>query len=435
MTIQRAMALAAATILFAPRLGAQANPSAEAVSLGSAFTAAARGADAIAWNPAGLALPGTGAFSFNILPLNGQGGTGPITGKDLKPYSGINVPAGIRQQWLARITAAGGQALSGGVDASLLAINIRNIGISLSSSARLSGNIPPDAAQLILFGNTGLTGVPQSFNLTGARAEGSVISTAALSFGKELNVRIGAASEQHFAFGITAKYVFGNVLGIARDAGSSLSGAPIVVGLNALLVASDSTTDNYQPFRSRGNGFGADIGLAWQGGPFKLGVAVHDVVNTFKWNTSTFVARTTQVTFNGTTRVQNTGPFVPFASLPDSIRIPAENDINGLTIKPTVAVGASYDLFSRLTLSGEYAARLGDGLSLQPKSRVSAGVQLRLIPLIPLRAGFMQTPDATFITGGLGLHFGAVFGIDLAGGVNTKSSGDGLAAVTIRIGR
>lgn len=435
MTIQRAMALAAATLLFAPSLGAQANPSAEAVSLGSAFTAAARGTDAIAWNPAGLALPGTSAFSFNILPLNGLAGSGPITGKDLKPYSGINVPAGVRQQWLSRIAAAGGQALSGSVDATLLAFNVRNLGVSLSSTARLAGNIPPDAAQLILFGNTGLTGAPQALNLNGARAEGSMISTAAVSFGKELNVRLGSSSEQHFAIGVTAKYVFGNVLGLARDAGSTLTASPIVVGLQTLYIASDSGTDNYQPFSSRGNGFGADIGFAWQGGPFKVGVAVHDVVNTFKWNTATFVARTARVTYTGSTPVQNTGPFVPFSSLPDSIRVPAENDINGLTIKPTVAVGASYDLFTRLTLSGEYATRLGDGLSVQPKTRLSAGVQLRLIPLIPLRAGYMQTPDATFVTGGFGLHFGGVFGIDVAGGVNTKTSGDGLAAVTIRFGR
>ena len=435
MTIQRALTLAAAALLLASPASAQANPSAAAVGMGNAFTAAARGADAIAWNPAGLALTGTGGFSFNIFPLTLQGGLGPITGKDLKPFSGDSVPFAVRQQWLQRITDAGGQLLGGSGDVSLIAMNIKRLGFSFSTAARLNGNIPPDAAELLLFGNRGRTGSPQAFNLAGARVEASSISTAAVSFGQELNVRIGGADNQRFAIGITAKYVFGNLLALGRDAGSSLSATPIAVGLQALMILSDTSTTGFNPLTSRGSGFGADIGIAWEGGPFKFGVAVKDVVNTFKWNPETFYARTTQVTFNGTTRVQNTGPFVPLSSLPDSVRRPVLDDINGLTIKPTLAIGGSWDLFSRLTVSGEYAARLGDGLTLSPKSRLSAGVQLKLIPLIPLRAGYMQLKDATFVTLGAGLHFGPVFGIDVAGGLNTKSSGDGLVALTMRIGR
>src|SRR5919199_3719364 len=54
-------------------------PSASAVALGSGdnYTALARGYNAVAWNPAGLAMPGNPGFSLTILPVRGSGGLRP----------------------------------------------------------------------------------------------------------------------------------------------------------------------------------------------------------------------------------------------------------------------------------------------------------------------------------------------------------------------
>ena len=221
-----------------------ANTSPAATALGGAYTASARGFDAIAWNPAGLAMPGTGGFSLSLLlNVGGTGGSGPIGAKDLKPFSGDSIPYATRVAWLGRIRAAGGQNFGGGVDLSLISMNIANVGLSYSVAARASGNLPGDAAELLLFGNYGFANSVRPYTLQGARFDVSAIGTAAVSVGKELNVRFGSASDQHFAIGLTAKYHLGHVLGVVVDGGSLVSSSP-AVDVNVKMRAIVSDTGN-----------------------------------------------------------------------------------------------------------------------------------------------------------------------------------------------
>src|SRR5919206_5228981 len=85
-------------------------PSASAVALGTGdnYTALARGYNAVAWNPAGLAMPGNPGFSLTILPVRGSGGLSPITLSDVADFSGTTIPDDVKASWLERIAAAGG---------------------------------------------------------------------------------------------------------------------------------------------------------------------------------------------------------------------------------------------------------------------------------------------------------------------------------------
>ncbi len=66
---------AAAVVALAARPAAAQLPSASASALGVGdnYTALARGYNAVAWNPAGLAMPGSPGFSLAIMPLLGWG--------------------------------------------------------------------------------------------------------------------------------------------------------------------------------------------------------------------------------------------------------------------------------------------------------------------------------------------------------------------------
>ena len=285
--------LMVACLLLASRAGAQviANPSAAIAAMGGTGTATARGLDAPGWNPAGLGLPGTSVFSLSLLlNANGAGGSGPIGSSDFsKNYPGDTVPDAVRRGWLDKVRSSGGQGLNGAADFSLIALNIGPVGFSYSAAARASGRIPTDAAELLLFGNYGYADSLRAFNLAGARIDAAVISTAAISYGVPLNVRIGAWEEQHFAVGVTAKYLMGHVLGVASDAGSTIITAPVDVDVRIRAVASDtggnsgSGSGGNNSSAIRGSGVGFDVGIAWEGGPFKVGIALRDIVNTFKW--------------------------------------------------------------------------------------------------------------------------------------------------------
>ena len=412
-----------------------ANTSPAATALGGAYTASARGFDAIAWNPAGLAMPGTGGFSLSLLlNVGGTGGSGPIGAKDLKPFSGDSIPYATRVAWLGRIRAAGGQNFGGGVDLSLISMNIANVGLSYSVAARASGNLPGDAAELLLFGNYGFANSVRPYTLQGARFDVSAIGTAAVSVGKELNVRFGSASDQHFAIGLTAKYHLGHVLGVVVDGGSLVSSSP-AVDVNVKMRAIVSDTGNSKGgLPMAGNGFGVDAGVAWQGGPLKIGLAVRDIVNTFKWTPDEMYTRYTTLRYANGVQSQIDGVWQKVSALGAGARDSVTQALNPLVINPSVAVGLAYDLPLRFTVSGEYQQRFGDGIALAAKTRYSAGLQWKGIPFLPIRAGYSNTPDATYFTGGVGIDLGLVR-LDVAGGVNSKTSGDGLAAVALSFGR
>lgn len=427
-----AVTLCAATAASAQSI---ANTSAAATALGGAYTASARGFDAIGWNPAGLAMPGTGGFSFTLLLNAGaNGGSSPIGPKDLKPYSNDTIPYAVRSDWLAKIRAAGGQSLNGGADFSLLSMNIGNVGLSYSVAARASGNLPGDAAELLLFGNYGYANAVRPYTLAGARLDVSAIGTAALAFGKELNVRFGSASDQHFAIGVTAKYHMGHALGVVVDGGSVVSSLPVVdVDVRMRQIVSDTGTAK-GGLPMAGNGLGVDLGAAWQGGRLKIGVAVRDVVNTFKWTPGEMYTRYSTVRYTSGVQSQIDGVWTKVSALGAAAKDSVTQALSPLVINPSLAVGFALELPVRFTLSGDYQQRFGEGINLTPKSRYGVGLQWKIIPFLPLRAGYANTPDATFLTGGVGLDLGLVR-LDVAGGVNTKTSGDGVAAVGLTFGR
>ena len=122
--IRRALSSIALLVAVADLGGAQVpNASPAATGLSGAFTARARGYDAIAWNPANLGLRDNPRFSFSLLAISGSSGLAPITLADIAQYSGKTLPRETREKWLQTVTSEGGESGSAEGGVTLVALS------------------------------------------------------------------------------------------------------------------------------------------------------------------------------------------------------------------------------------------------------------------------------------------------------------------------
>ncbi len=157
-----------------PRRGAAPERECLGARHGDNYTALARGYNAIAWNPAGLAMPGSPGLSLAILPVRGGSGIGPVTLADVAEYDGVVLPDQVKAQWLERIAADGGERGNAAVDVTYLALSVGRIGVQLATSGYAASNIGPDAAELLLYGNAGRTGEPRPYTLSNSTMDAAV---------------------------------------------------------------------------------------------------------------------------------------------------------------------------------------------------------------------------------------------------------------------
>ena len=172
--VRRLPALMAAAAAFAaPAAGQIPSASTAALGMGDSYTAAARGFNAIAWNPAGLGLTGNQSGSLTLLTVRGVNGIGPITLSDMATYSDAVVPDGVKLDWLTRIASAGGQTGVGEATATWGAFQAGRFGMQLGSVARGVTDLSPGVAELVMFGNAGDQGQPETLDLSGSSQFGT----------------------------------------------------------------------------------------------------------------------------------------------------------------------------------------------------------------------------------------------------------------------
>src|SRR5213594_2277644 len=99
-----ALMLSSGTIPAAAQLP---NASAAAFGMGGNFTAIARGYEAVAWNPANLAMPGRPFFSIGVGIAGGTAGMDPIDLTALHAFSGKVIDSVTRVAWIDKVRLAG----------------------------------------------------------------------------------------------------------------------------------------------------------------------------------------------------------------------------------------------------------------------------------------------------------------------------------------
>ena len=417
-----AAALAAAATVASSAAHAQLpSASAAALGVGDNYTARARGFAAVSWNPAGLGLRDNPRWSLAVLPVRGVGGLGPVGYGDITEYGGELLGDSVKNAWLRRVTESGRERGGAGGDVTYLALSVGRVGFQLSTRAEGMLDIPPDGVELLLVGNAGRTGEPRDLRLAGASVDAAVASTAALSYAQPLPLRLGTAPDQQASVGVTLKYTVGHAFVRGRDAGTALTARPLEVNIAFPVVQSDTSYDDF----TAGSGVGLDLGAAWQGGRWSVGVAAHNIVSTFEWDASKLYYRPAEAFFDIDTSTTN------FDALPfDSLGAGAlRDDVTGFRFRPMLSAGAAVRVGNRTTLSADVRSGVGDGFGTEPDLHVGVGAEYRPVGWLPLRVGAASLTGGYHLAGGVGVEAGP---LNLAASVarrKTDALGDGAIAM------
>lgn len=387
----RGASLAGALLLPAAARAQLPNASAAAFALGS-YVGAARGADAVAWNPANLALPGGPAFSLRALAGGGVSGLAPISWSDVSGWGDQTLPVEVRTAWLARVSAAGRQTGAADGGATALALSAGRFGLHVGASGYTRADLAPDAIEALLFGNAGRTGEPRDLSFAGSQVRGGAFGTTAVSYAQPVGGRASV--------GVTAKYVLGAAVLRAEDGGSAVTTREVAVRFPAVYSAAGS--------RSSGSGYGVDLGAAWTGSALTLGAAVENVVNTFAWRGAALRYRAGAASFDGTTSSSDFDERA-FAEAPHALR----DAVAAERFAPALAAGAAWRRGDALLVTADARRALGgdDAIVVGPRTHVGAGVESRLLRVLPVRAGAALVGGGYRLSAGAGLRLG---GFELA---------------------
>lgn len=414
-----ALAVLGALMAAAPLAGQLPDASAATLGTGGNNTATVRGFAAIGANPAGLGMPGPG-FSLAIVPVQASSGLNPIGLKDIKDVGGQLMSSATKEDWLARVTKAGGQSGSVTAGVSPLSLSVGRFGLQISGIASVNLDLAPSIMELALYGNAGRTGTPSDLTLSGSSASAFAVTTAGLSYGIPLHTKTGS-----MALGFTFKYSMGQVLAVARDQGGSVQSDPIQVNIDFPMVSPDE--NNIKP--NNGSGVGLDVGFQMKRHGLALGAAVMNVFNTFAWKTDNLVYRAGTAVLDQGTDSTNFDKQA-YSLAPTALK----SAVDGMTFKPVVSVGGAYDVRPDFTVSADLRSRLGDGMSIDPKMHLGAGAEYRGLKVLYLRAGAALITDGYEYGGGLSLVLGPL-DISAAGALEGGNVGNvGLAQFTLSFG-
>ena len=421
--LRTSIAAVFALVVAAPAAAQLPNPSAASVGMAGSYTAMARGLSSMAWNPAGLAMPGTSGFAISVLPLGGIAGLDPVTLADIAEFDDTIIPNDVKQEWMDEITAEGSQQGNGGLSLTYLAMNVGRFGFQVGTSSVATADIGPGVARLLLFGNAD---GDSAITVEGENSEMDfgVVSTAALSYAHPLTLRLGPIPDQRFALGVTLKYVIGHGVISGFDDGTRADADPlsaevvfptiISIKPDTVVVDGDTVEATEQSAWNKGSGFGIDVGAMWEGGIFSGALTVRNLMNTFAWNEDDLWYSPGEALFDADTTTTDF-EYRPLSEAPPEVR----DRLNGLTFTPSVALAGAVRL-PMVKVTGEVRHQTGESLSLEEGTHVGVGAEFRPVAFLPIRAGVATMGGGFNLGAGLGLEFG-VFNMNVAA---SRRSGD-----------
>ena len=400
-----------------PHTAAGQLPSASTAALATAnnYTALARGFTAIALNPAGLGMPGNPGFSlsFPFFPVEARAGLNALTLSEIAEFEEQILPDSARDAWLQSVIDEGGLTARVGAAATEFALTAGRVGFQISTVGEAKATIAPDAFELAMFGNAGRTGTARDMTLVGTDANGWAATTAALALG----IPVGGGESGTFAVGATLKYTVGHVLVTASDAGSVIRSNPIGIDLALPSIAPDSLTLN------NGTGMGLDLGLAWEGSALAVSTSVQNVYNTFQWKLDGFAYRAGDIVLDVDSTATDFDA-VAVTNAPATL----QDEVLAQSFEPAFNLGVAFRPSERLAVTADFRHDTGEALVLGERSHIGVGVELRLLPFLPLRGGVSRiSGGAVQLAGGFGLEMGP---LHLSGGYlfEKRSAGEFRAA-------
>lgn len=413
----------------AAQLPASFNP--RSLALGGAYTSIARGWEAALSNPAMLAANGRPGFTLGLPNVSYETGSNTYTFGDFKKYANRTLNDEDKAYLLNRITQ----------DDSVL--TIRNVvgtapaGLSIGPFALAwytTGNVDfsmgADAVELILYGNAHRAGPGEFFTARGSGGNGWAASTIAGSFALPVaNLPLG-----RLAVGATYKKVLGHALGRGAELSSRFQVNPSFavnaaghgiytdVGTNCGSVSFSLSASSDPCSMNAGAGYGVDIGAVLQmsGRALTLSAVFVNAMGSMTWQQDRFVYERTLdslvETPTGDVRdtsvsVRLTGAQIDGDAIARALR---DTLLAHADFSQVLRFGAALRRGGWLTLTAGGSLRLKEGLDNVPAQTLSAGGELRLLRILPLRAGISTDLANTLI-------FSAGSGIQLLG-INVDAS-------------
>ena len=377
-----------------------ADASARSTGLSGNDTATVQGFGAIGANPAGLAGPHSG-FSLAIMPVRVSVRSEPIGVADLaevvEDLQTLDVEDVVKGPWLERIRNSDGQHVKVAVDISPFALTVGNIGLQVSAMVYLDGMIPPEVAEVadaaIADDKAGAPVSPVT-----AEVRGYATTTAGLSFAYQLPI----LEEQLdvLTAGATVKYTVGNAVAIGRVTGSydPVAGTANVTGSAVHTRVESESWQNFLDGQN-GSGIGLDLGVMLLIDQISLGLAIHNVFNTFAWNEDRHIYRPIDVAASSMEEFD--AGERPYTDAPAEAR-----HLDDLRFKPSVRLGVAYAILEDLTVSADGRYRFGDGIAFEPQHHVGVGAEYRWLDNLHLRGGGALIPGGFQIGGGLSVILG-----------------------------
>jgi len=389
------------------------------------YTAAARGYEAIVWNPALLAMPGHPRFSLNIAQVAADIHSNTLGPSDVLHYLNDTLDVAAKDKILTQIRAGSDSTLALGAtaDAQALGLTIGPFGIMATGAGDGYAALSDDAVELALYGNVTRRAPGQRYSATGTRGSGWAGASVAIGFGLPLRV----VPVGHLAVGATFRLTQMITAGIAGDAGSFLQNAPNFSARaagQALIFHPDSSATN------NGFGVGLDFGLAYDlASGIRLGLAVENVFSTISWKEKNlvyyrqdYILEQVGDQFTDSTVADINMPYDPT----DPNQLALHDSLVGAQTFPTRVRAGVLLSAGPFLIAGDAMVQLKRGLVPGDAQRLSAGAELPLGGFCALRAGLSSNFAGSFsYGGGFGFKMGPVR-LDLGASATPGGSRQGM---------
>lgn len=370
--------------------------SASALGLADNYSALASGADAPAWNAAGLALRGSPRLEVRVLAGRAILGLHRVTLGVVAAYLDTIVPVEFNRGYVGRITGEVSERGTSGFEGTGVAVSRGRFAIQFASLGRSIQRIAPDPAILERFGDPASEG---RLNFAGARYDVAVSSTLALSYAHPVAPRLALLGHS-IAVGATIKYTVGHALIVGEDRGSLLTRTPLELGIDFPVIASDTIFDTPE---HKGDGLGVDIGAGWNSAKWAAAATVRNIVNTFRWDAEEFIFRPGTARFTRDSAIADFDA-QSFVNAPAHLRA----RLRELTWRRTLSAGVAFRPRRGVVVAADLRRDIGDGLEIAPRTHAGAGLEYRAVPGFPLRAGVAVVTDGIQYAGGTGIDYRSV---------------------------
>lgn len=404
-------------------VAAQAPVTPRSLGMGGAYTAVARGNEALFHNPANLGLSGNPLWSI-AFPQVGLGAT--VLGPKFEEIPEIadydNLSDARRSEILAAIPAGGTEAQFD-VRAPLASFSSGRFALGLTYGSSGEHTVGKDLVELVFDGyQDGRTDYSVG-NTAGSRATYWDVSAA---FGH----KIGPVS-----FGVTGHYVRGGTVMRSRMFEPRID-----------IEAREIEVDYLAVLAHGGTGYGVDFGLAVQPVPsFTLSGAVTNAYAKMTWSEDLTLRQITlrRADFEDANALDLLHAYEGSEAPLDPTSAPAEafataQGLYDQAYFPSVGrVAAAWQPFGRTHLAGSYQKKLTEGrLGDRWEQTAAVGLQQKL-PLITLQAGYATNLDGgSLVSGGLTLgvlQFGVAKVTDAALDASPRSGWVGTFGVGVRV--